>query len=193
MCTVVFYRKRIRERLYPVKARTGPYAFANDVTRVGGKVTSKYVGILQVPEGKRVGIIETGPSENVVETKLGTVVIETKAGNDVVETERGRARTSPVDPRRFSKGYSDFRVSETESETRFLATGNYYGVHLERNVLAVLSFMVIPTTLNRLFLLHLRAPPPKGLSPPASDRRSPPNWRWRTVRGSSRRSGPGRW
>ena len=137
MCTVVFYRKRIRERLYPVKARTGPYAFANDVTRVGGKVTSKYVGVVQVPEGKRVGIIETGPSENVVETKLGTVVIETKAGNDVVETERGRVRTSPVDPRRFSKGYSDFRVGETEPETRFLATGNYYGIHLERNVLTL--------------------------------------------------------
>ena len=137
MCAVVFYRKRIRGRLYPVKARTGPYAFANEVTRVDGKVTSKYVGILPVPEGKRVDVIETGPSEYVVETKLGTVVIETKAGNDVVETEKGRARTSPANPNRFSGRYSDFRVSQTDSETRFLATGNYYGVHLERNVLAL--------------------------------------------------------
>ena len=28
-------------------------------------------------------------------------------------------------------------MGETDSETRFLATGNYYGVHLERNLLAL--------------------------------------------------------
>ena len=51
MCAMIFYRKRIRGRLYPVAARTGPYAFANEVTRVGGKIISMYVCILKVPEG----------------------------------------------------------------------------------------------------------------------------------------------
>ena len=77
MCAMIFYRKRIRGRLYPVKARTGPHAFANEVTRVGSKIISKYVGILKVPEGK------------------GVDVIETRAGKDVVETENW---TSPASP-----------------------------------------------------------------------------------------------
>ena len=128
MCAVVYYRKRIRGRLYPVAARTGPYAFANEVTRVSGKITSKYVGILKVPEGKSV---------DVVETRSGTAVIETRAGRDVIETERGQGETSPANPRRFGPRASEFRVSKTDSETKFLATGYYYGIHLERNVLAL--------------------------------------------------------
>ena len=43
--------------------------------------------------------------------------------------------TFPADPRRFSRSFSEFRVNETESETRFLATGNFYGIRLERNIL----------------------------------------------------------
>ena len=117
-----------------MKARTGPYAFANEVTRAGSKIASKYVGILKVPEGKRVDVIETGPSKSVVETKLGTDVVEQEAKEDVVETE---SRTRPANPNRFSGRYSDFRKSQTDSETRFLSTGNYYGIHLERNILAL--------------------------------------------------------
>ena len=47
------------------------------------------------------------------------------------------APTSEANPRRFSRSFSDYRVGETDSETRFLSTGNYFGVHLERNVLAL--------------------------------------------------------
>ena len=134
MCAVVFYRKLIRGRLYPVKARTGPYAYANKVTRVGGKITSKYVGILQVPERKRVDVVETEPPRTVVETKPRTDLAETKTEEDVAETA---SRSRPANLNRFSGRYSDFKVSQTDSETRFLATGNYYGIHLERNVLAL--------------------------------------------------------
>jgi len=45
--------------------------------------------------------------------------------------------TTPANPRRFSRNFSEFRRSETDSETSFFATGNYYGVHFERNVLAL--------------------------------------------------------
>ncbi len=50
MCAIVFYRKCIRGKTYPKAARTGPYAFAQEVTRVNGKVVSRYVGIVSVPE-----------------------------------------------------------------------------------------------------------------------------------------------
>jgi hypothetical protein len=45
--------------------------------------------------------------------------------------------TTPPNPRRFSKSFSDFRISSTDSETSFLANASYYGIHLERNVLAL--------------------------------------------------------
>jgi len=45
--------------------------------------------------------------------------------------------TLPVEDNRFSRNRSEFRKSETDSETRFLAAANYYGIHLERNVLAL--------------------------------------------------------
>ena len=48
LCATVFYRKLIRGKLYPKAVRTGPYAFANEVTRVHGKVVSKYIGIVKV-------------------------------------------------------------------------------------------------------------------------------------------------
>jgi hypothetical protein len=52
------------------------------------------------------------------------------------EREGRRAPTSPANPNRFSRNQSGFRVGETDSETRLLATGNYYATHLERNLLA---------------------------------------------------------
>ena len=113
--------------------RTGPYAFANEVRRVGGKVTSKYVGILKVPEGKGVDIVETRPGKEV-ESKSGPDVIETEAKEHAVGTG---SRTSPSNPKRFSGRLSDFRKSQTDSETRFLSTANFYGIHLEMNVLAL--------------------------------------------------------
>ncbi len=48
MCAIVLYRKRIRGRLYPKAARTGPYAFAQEVRRVNGKVVTTYLGIREV-------------------------------------------------------------------------------------------------------------------------------------------------
>jgi hypothetical protein len=58
LCATVFYRKRINGRLYPQAARTGPYAFAEEVRRVDGRVVSTYRGIVQVPE--RANVIENG-------------------------------------------------------------------------------------------------------------------------------------
>lgn len=71
MCATVFYRKQINGRLYPKAARTGPYAFANEVNRVGSRVVSRYVGI-----------VKTSDSTNVVES---ADVVENEAGTDGVE------------------------------------------------------------------------------------------------------------
>ena len=48
MCATVFYRKLIKGKLYPKAARTGPYAFAQEVKRVNGKVVTRYIGIMKV-------------------------------------------------------------------------------------------------------------------------------------------------
>ena len=105
MCATVFYRKRIRGRLYPKAARTGPYAFAQEVSRVDGRVVTRYLGIVQVRG-------EDGCSRN---------------GGGV---ERP---TSPANPKRFSRNYSDFRVSQTNAEASFLASLNWYGIAAERD------------------------------------------------------------
>jgi len=48
LCATVFYRKLIKGKLYPKAARTGPYAFAQEVKRVNGKVVTRYIGIMKV-------------------------------------------------------------------------------------------------------------------------------------------------
>ena len=58
MCATVFYTKRIGGRLYPRAARTGAYAFAEEVSRVNGKVVSRYLGIRRPPDAPDV--IEIG-------------------------------------------------------------------------------------------------------------------------------------
>jgi hypothetical protein len=64
LCATVFYRKRINGRLYPKAARTGPYAFAEEVRRVDGRVVSRYVGIVQVPERANVIEMEEGSRDH---------------------------------------------------------------------------------------------------------------------------------
>jgi len=54
LCATILYRKVIKGRLYPKAARTGPYAYAQEVTRVNGKVVTKYIGIVKIPEGQDV-------------------------------------------------------------------------------------------------------------------------------------------
>jgi len=54
LCAIVFYRKRINGQLYPKAARTGPYAFAQEVKRANGKVVTRYLGILKVPDKKHI-------------------------------------------------------------------------------------------------------------------------------------------
>lgn len=72
MCATVFYRRMIKGRLYPRAARTGPYAYAQEVTRVGGRVVTKYVGIAKVSEGQdRTERGET-ETEDVIEKPEGT-------------------------------------------------------------------------------------------------------------------------
>jgi len=75
LCATVFYRKLIKGRLYPKAARTGPYAFANEVSRVRGKVVSKYIGIVKVPDSASVT-----ESADVVESGEGTDVVEKSGG-----------------------------------------------------------------------------------------------------------------
>jgi hypothetical protein len=60
LCAIVFYRKTINGRLYPKAARTGPYAFAEEVRRADGRVVSRYIGIVQVPEKANVIEMEEG-------------------------------------------------------------------------------------------------------------------------------------
>lgn len=48
MCATVFYTKLIKGKLYPRAARTCPYAFAQEVSRVRGKVVTRYIGIMRV-------------------------------------------------------------------------------------------------------------------------------------------------
>ena len=61
MCATVYYTKQVKGRLYPKAARTGPYAYANEVSRVRGKVVSKYVGIVKIPEGTEdTNVVEKG-------------------------------------------------------------------------------------------------------------------------------------
>jgi len=62
MCAIVFYKKRINGRLYPKAARTGPYAFAQEVSRMNGRVVTRYLGILQV-EG-RADVVEMEDGSN---------------------------------------------------------------------------------------------------------------------------------
>jgi len=62
LCATILYRKVIKGRLYPKAARAGPYAYAQEVTRVNGKVVTKYVGIVRVPERKDV--VEKGGEES---------------------------------------------------------------------------------------------------------------------------------
>jgi hypothetical protein len=58
MCAIVLYRKWTKGRLYPKAARTGPYAFAQEVNRVDGRVVTRYIGIVQVPDGTKVAKME---------------------------------------------------------------------------------------------------------------------------------------
>lgn len=47
---------------YPKAAWTGPYARAQEVTSVNGKVVAKYTGIVQLPE--KVDVVERGGEES---------------------------------------------------------------------------------------------------------------------------------
>ena len=58
MCATVFYKKWVRGKLYPKAARTGPFAFAQEVSRVDGRVVTRYIGIVQVPDGIKVAKME---------------------------------------------------------------------------------------------------------------------------------------
>ncbi len=58
MCAIVYYTKQIKGRLYPKAARFGSYAFAQEVSRVRGKVVTRYVGIVKVP--KDAAVVENG-------------------------------------------------------------------------------------------------------------------------------------
>lgn len=81
MCATVFYTKLINGRLYPKAARAGPFAYANEVSGVQGKVVSKYVGIAKVPDNTNV--VE---SADVVENKAGTNVVENVGEADANDT-----------------------------------------------------------------------------------------------------------
>ena len=53
--TLTYYVKRVNGMLYPKERRTNPKAaYCVDVSRVNGKVVSKYLGVREVPEGTKV-------------------------------------------------------------------------------------------------------------------------------------------
>ena len=54
MCATIFYTKLIKGKLYPRAARTAPYAFAQEVSRVRGKVVTTYIGIMKVRKDSAV-------------------------------------------------------------------------------------------------------------------------------------------
>lgn len=57
--THVYYAKIVRGKLYPKARREGKdVAYCNDVRREDGKVVNEYIGIVQVPKGKRVKVNE---------------------------------------------------------------------------------------------------------------------------------------
>ncbi len=58
MCATVSYRRWINGKLYPKAARTGPFAFAEEVSRVNGKVVSRYLGIVKLPSN--ADVVEMG-------------------------------------------------------------------------------------------------------------------------------------
>jgi len=77
LCPTVFYRKQIKGKLYPKAARTGPYAFAQEVSRVRGNVVTRYFGIVRVPndaavienandDANKTGVIEKGEEHDNV-------------------------------------------------------------------------------------------------------------------------------
>jgi hypothetical protein len=71
LCATVFYKKWIRGRLYPKAARTGPYAFAQEVSRVNGRVVTRYLGVMQVPG--RVPVTEMGGESDDESTESESV------------------------------------------------------------------------------------------------------------------------
>lgn len=77
MVATVFYTKQIKGKLYPKAARTGPYAFAQEVSRVHGKVVTRYIGIVRV--SKDAPVIENGEAD-------GTDVIENGGEADANDT-----------------------------------------------------------------------------------------------------------
>ena len=53
--TLTYYTKRVNGKLYPKAARTDPsQAYCVDVSRVDGKVVSKYQGVRTVPKGEEI-------------------------------------------------------------------------------------------------------------------------------------------
>jgi hypothetical protein len=75
LCAIVYYTKTINGRRYPKAARTGPYAFAQEVSRVDGRVVTRYLGIAQVQERTNVIEMEEGsrdhrPDEAEIQQKL---------------------------------------------------------------------------------------------------------------------------
>ena len=65
LCATVYYTKLLKGKLYPKAARTSPYAHAQEVTRVNGKVVAKYIGIVRLPE--KVGAESVADKADVIE------------------------------------------------------------------------------------------------------------------------------
>jgi hypothetical protein len=63
MCAIVYYTKTMNGRKFPKAARTGPYAFAQEVRRVDGRVVTRYIGIVRVEEGTDVIEVEEGSND----------------------------------------------------------------------------------------------------------------------------------
>jgi len=102
LCATVRYTKLIKGKLYPKAARDGSYAFAQEVSRVRGKVVTKYVGIVRVQKDAAVENRGDSDGANVIENKeetQETAVVESFGANapKVVENGNQDHRTKKVD------------------------------------------------------------------------------------------------
>src|SRR5208283_4738070 len=61
---------------------------------------------------------------------------------------------NPANPNRFSRNYSEFRVGQTDSESAFLASLNWYGIAAERDCRIVDWFSVRCSKCGEEFFLE---------------------------------------
>ncbi len=66
MTSVSYWTITKNGRLYPVKARTGPYGYSHEVWREGSRIRTRYLGVQRIPQN--VSVVKK--HRNVVKRKV---------------------------------------------------------------------------------------------------------------------------